>query len=110
MMNDDSWDPPTRPPQRIVCAALRHANGSIICGPRHFDQIMHAQAMARPTEDWRRADQGFVDQFGGFLTREEAYEIAEKNGQHRHGSGTIDSAGHSAGSSYCLDCGESFSW
>lgn len=77
---------PKRSPQRVVCAALRHEEGAIICGPRHFDDTMRAQISAQGG-DWRRADQGFVDQFGKFLTREEAYEIAVKNGQHRHGEG-----------------------
>ena len=30
---------------------------------------------------WTRAEQGFVDQFGVFLTREEAWDVASKAGQ-----------------------------
>jgi hypothetical protein len=66
--------------QRVVCAALRHEEGAIICGPRHFDPTMMAQGSAQGG-DWRRAEQGFVDQFGKFLTREEARVIAEREGQ-----------------------------
>lgn len=65
---------------RIVCAAIRNSNGLIICGPRHFDRIMHAQ-IKNSEDDWGKADQGFVDQFGNYLTREEAWIIAEKNNQ-----------------------------
>lgn len=79
---------PERSPQRIVCAAIRHSNGSIICGPRHFDALMRSQIFARKQgEEWRGAEQGFVNQFGEFLTREQAYEIADTNGQHLHGEG-----------------------
>lgn len=77
-------------PQLVVCAAIRHSNGSIICGPRHFDQTMRAVICER-SEDWRRAEQGFVDQFGTFLTREEACKIAWARGQidHTHTGGLL---------------------
>lgn len=66
--------------QRIVCAANRNANtGLVICGARHFDAIMHRQMEGRPLaerDDWRRSEQGFIDQSGQFLTREQAWPIA----------------------------------
>jgi hypothetical protein len=65
---------------RVVCAALRHEEGAIICGPRHFDATMMAQISAQGG-DWRRAEQGFVDQFGRFLTRDEAWDIAKARDQ-----------------------------
>lgn len=72
-------------PQRVVCAANRNrVTGLIICGARHFDSIMHAQMLERPElerDDWRKSEQGFIDQFGNFLTREEAYKIAVLNNQ-----------------------------
>lgn len=68
-------------PQRIVCAALR-LDGQIICGARHFDSIMHQQ-IALTGKRWNRAEQGFIDNKGNFLTREEAYIIAEKENQIR---------------------------
>jgi len=37
--------------------------------------------------DWRGAEQGFVDQFGTFLAREQAFEIAEARGQIRERTG-----------------------
>lgn len=61
--------------QRIVCAAIRNGNGDIICGPRHFDAIMRRQ-IETSGADWRLAEQGFVDQRGDFLTREQALIVA----------------------------------
>jgi hypothetical protein len=66
--------------QRVVCAALRNEHGQIICGPRHYDSIMRGQ-IGISRNDWKSAEQGFVDQFGKFLTREEALEIAQSTGQ-----------------------------
>ena len=68
--------------QRIVCAALLNKDGRIVCGPRHFDQTMMVQIKDRPGVDsWRDSNQGFIDQHGVFLTREEAWNITEKEGQ-----------------------------
>lgn len=73
--------------QRVVCAANRLPCGIILLGIRHWDQFMHHQAnvlQAQTRIDEQeiiRAEQGFVDQWGNFLTREEARVIAEKNGQ-----------------------------
>jgi hypothetical protein len=70
--------------RRIVCAALKNKNsGDIICGPRHFDSIMHMQIRntGHPREFWKFAEQGFVDQYGKFLTREEAWKVASIAGQ-----------------------------
>jgi len=61
----------------VVCAALRHLhNGEIICGVRHWDRLMREQTAGK--DSW---EQGFVDNAGSFLTREEAWEVAEKAGQ-----------------------------
>lgn len=66
----------------IVCSAIRHKNGGgIICGPRHFDFIMGDQVRNNAYKGWAGAEQGFVDQYGVFLTREEAHEIASKKKQ-----------------------------
>lgn len=68
--------------QRVVCAANRNTvTNQIICGARHFDQIMHHQMEASGRDDWRYSEQGFIDQHGKFLTREQAWEVAEKSGQ-----------------------------
>lgn len=68
----------------VVCAALRLPSGRKICGPRHFDPTMRSQ-IANDTEAaaWKTAEQGFVDQRGEWLTREEALQIALYNGQRR---------------------------
>ena len=73
----------------IVCAALLNKDGRIVCGPRHFDQTMMGQIKDRPdVNTWRDADQGFIDQHGVYLTREEAWEIAELEGQIRRRVGS----------------------
>jgi hypothetical protein len=71
--------------RRIVCAAIRAADGSVLLGIRHYSADMHAQISARRDgakfTHRRDPDQGFVDQYGRYLTREEAYPIALANGQ-----------------------------
>ena len=65
---------------RIVCAAIRNpTTGRIICGPRHFDPIMRSSIPSAETRAFR--EQGLVDQFCKFYTREEAYILARENGQ-----------------------------
>lgn len=69
--------------RRIVCAAIR-MHGHIVIGPRHFDLTMLKTIEANPVYrewKWGRAEQGFIDQFGYFLNRDEAYEIAKRQGQ-----------------------------
>lgn len=82
--------------QRIVCAAVRRKSTSwvddegyhsqpdiVVCGARHFDGIMRVQmGMAiNPEEHWRDGEQGFIDNRGNFLTRLEAWYLAELAGQ-----------------------------
>ncbi len=68
--------------RRVVCAANR-TGGVILAGARHWDTVMHKQAEAMNMERDTRgnAEQGFIDQFGIFLTREEAFILAEGKGQ-----------------------------
>lgn len=66
--------------QRIVCAAIRKS-GHIICGARHFDPIMRAAIYLLPDQSATGWEQGFIDQFGEYLTREQALEIAKHDGQ-----------------------------
>jgi len=71
-------------PPRVVCAALREDGGEIILGPRHLDDAMRVQIAHSQTPDlryWSQAEQGFIDQYGRFLTREEAFVIATEAGQ-----------------------------
>src|ERR1700685_4030812 len=75
----------------VVCAANRNKYGHIICGARHFDRIMHttmqmldqyreeSNTTGQPDVDeflWKTSEQGFIDQHGVFLTREEAWVVA----------------------------------
>ena len=73
--------------KRIVCSAIR-VNGRIICGVRHFDRIMQdTLALIPVANNSDVVEQGFVDQHGDFLTREEAHDIAAKAGQILHRCG-----------------------
>lgn len=74
------------PGRRIVCAAIQLPDlVTPIIGPRHYDDTMHDTIMLEPPElieAWRHeAEQGFIDQHGVFLTREEAWVVAEAAGQ-----------------------------
>ena len=67
--------------QRIVCAAIKNDYGSIICGPRHWDMTMRKQLELSGERFPASSEQGFVDQHGNFLSRQEALKIAKANGQ-----------------------------
>lgn len=70
--------------KRVVCAAIKHPDGRIVCGARHYDAAMIRQLEQLPdmwTPGWQAAEQGFIDQRCEFLTREEAWKIADTNGQ-----------------------------
>ena len=68
---------------RIVCAAtkfyLLDETELIVASPRHFDQIARG-ALSR-VGPHTELEQGFVDQFGTFHTREVAWRIARAAGQ-----------------------------
>jgi len=69
--------------RRVVCAANRlKENGLIVCAPRHGDIIMRTAMKAlgyhKLDGDW---EQGFVDQWGTWMSREEALEVAWDAGQ-----------------------------
>ena len=69
---------------RIVCAANRLSNGMLIVGARHYDSVMHATIKALKAAGVnvdKDCEQGFIDQFGNFYTREEAWDIALANNQ-----------------------------
>lgn len=79
-----------RSERRVVCAAIRAADGSLLLGIRHYSRDMHKQIDARAHTDGKHflrrmdEDQGFVDQNGVFMSREEAYKVAEAAGQIRY--------------------------
>ena len=85
-LNDDGGEKDKKDDRRVVCAAQRHReSGLIICGARHFDPVMRKLIDAFDDWDgWNNSEGGFIDQYCEFLTREEALEIAERNGQILH--------------------------
>ena len=61
----------------VVCAACREPESDLIfCGPRHFDMTMQKQMEAAKISG-RGMEQGFIDQHGVFMDREEAMEVAK---------------------------------
>lgn len=66
--------------QRVVCAANRNSKGFVLLGARHWDDWMQItiDALGLIDTDW---EQGFIDQFGNFLTREEAAIVARDKEQ-----------------------------
>jgi len=91
-MNPDN-DIPSTPLCRIVCAAIRNPdNGLVLAGARHYDTVMrNAIAMLSGVtkhDAWYRAEQGFITNIRGeFVTREQAWKIAEEAGQIRQQTG-----------------------
>lgn len=95
---------PNAPQRRVVCAANRvpHIPDAMVCGPRHFHPVMHAQIRAFSAAgigtrgDWMRAEQGFIDQWGTFMDRKEAFAVATAAGQLLYGphlpDGALDSS------------------
>ena len=78
-----------RAQRRVVCAAIRAANGSLLLGIRHYSRDMHEQIEHRfdGSQFMHRhkpEDQGFVDQHGVYMTRAEAYKVAASAGQLLH--------------------------
>lgn len=71
----------------IVCAACKLEDGTVLCGPRHWDMVMRAQAKAIGVKYPAHEVQGFVDARGRFLTRTEAWKVSEQNGQIRNRCG-----------------------
>ena len=75
----------------IVCAATKIVSNQgkeiLLIGPRHWDRTMHLQygliddSHNIQYRDYEKDEQGFIDQYGLFLTREEAWTIAQENGQ-----------------------------
>lgn len=70
--------------QRIVCAANKFVDQCgqlyIVLGIRHYDTLMN-EAIRRLPPGMYEKEQGFVDQYGNFLTREEAHVVALKANQ-----------------------------
>ena len=75
--------------QRIVCAAYVMEDGRIISGARHLSPDMRATMRAIYREDSKyhlkiskeHHSGGFIDQFGNYLNREEAWLVAKRQNQ-----------------------------
>lgn len=76
----------------IVCAAIKSKiTGRVICGARHLDEVMRdGITHGGGREEWRGAEQGFIDQFCVFVSRQEAWQIADTAGQIRRRCGGDD--------------------
>lgn len=97
-MSSDYWtdNKIEKPQQIVVCAAIKIGD-LIIAGARHHDKVMKSQLSY--IDNWKQFKhnngevQGFIDQFGDFLTREEAMQIVKDNGQRfnidHNGSDTV---------------------
>lgn len=69
-----------------MCAAVwldSEENTVLLVGARHWDFLMrHQRARADHLFDSRPSEeQGFIDQHGAFMTRTEAWKVAEAAGQ-----------------------------
>lgn len=87
MTND--WKPPEEL-CRIVCAAVLLEDGTIIPSPRHYDPTTRALMKKMgydPSGRYGEREQGFIDQWGRFWNRTDAWKIAERQGQIRHRCG-----------------------
>ena len=81
--NEKEWTPPADAIPWIVCAANRLGD-LIVPGPRHFDSTMHRiiERVVDPVNhDGSRWEQGFIDQWGRFWSREQAMQIVKDNKQ-----------------------------
>ena len=76
-------------PPVIVSAAMLLENGDIVVGIRHFSRDMREIMSKAYGEGYHLLvkTQGFVDQYGKFYDRQEAWKIADKMGQIRRTTG-----------------------
>ena len=68
-------------PRHVVCAANRWKDGTIVLGIRHFCPMMRAQINSMEYTPVGGSEQGFVDQWGNFMTRDEALSVVKMNEQ-----------------------------
>lgn len=86
------WDKYNHP--RVIAGVANRYGGIIVMGTRHYSNSMRmaldALAGNEVLTQWagdENCEQGFVDQFGTFLDRKEAWVLAEASGQIRHRDG-----------------------
>jgi hypothetical protein len=69
--------------RQVVCAANRYVvNGEkvVILGVRHHCPLMN-KMLDLVGIDWHTREQGFVDQWGNYMNREEALFVLKTNGR-----------------------------
>jgi hypothetical protein len=82
------WAPEASPVKRhVVCAAVKFTSGLVITGARHWDDVMR-DVVYHMAGDWTEfrtkhieESQGFIDQYGDYMTREEAAFVVNSNKQ-----------------------------
>ena len=79
--------------RRVVCAAMQmlsrgNAPTLVLLGARHWDAVMQQSITAHNINpsDYHK-EQGFIDQYGVFMTRTEAWQVALAAGQIRYRCG-----------------------
>jgi len=73
-------------PPLIVCAAMLMEDGLVVPGIRHYSPDMRTALFGLYGVGYhlKVKEQGFVDNRGQFLNREDAWKVAEENGQIRY--------------------------
>lgn len=74
-------------PRLVVCAAIRsRKTGMIICGARHGNCLNQSNRLGLgcSSKEW---ECGFVDQDNEFMSRKEAWAVADAAGQLRRPTG-----------------------
>jgi hypothetical protein len=72
-------------PRYVVCAAMLMEDGHVITGVRHFSPDMRATMHLAYGKGYhlKVEEQGFIDNMGKFMSREEAWNLATETGQIR---------------------------
>ena len=83
----DNWQPPVDVKPWMVCAACSWqgvgpiGEGRLVLGARHWDDNMRMTALRCGFPNLLDWDQGFIDQWGRFYSREEAMAAVKASGQ-----------------------------
>jgi len=78
----------------IICSAVKYKD-HVVAGRRHGDSFLTLEALL-PKEEYEKITRddivaGFIDNWGDFHTREEAWVIADNANQIKFGKGTQES-------------------
>ena len=68
-------------PRHVVCAANKYPDGLILVGVRHSCPTMRAQLDRMDPKPEGIAEQGFIDQWGNWMGRDEALFVVKANNQ-----------------------------